>query len=307
MLSRNEYDNRPIQQQQSSLPLFPFEQQGYENKKDSNENYYSSIGKYSLSYVKRNKSFKSILKKFQNATINSHFDKVQYYVEKYGLLNETEHSLCGGRTCLMLSISRENYKLIEYFCQQEHINLDVKDNNGDTALHIACSLGNMKIIKTLINRGCDPFVKNNCGSTPLFNIVYHGFDKVCKSTLSLYQEKFGFVKTLQFVNSQDNEGKTALMYGAMGGKKSYNCVIVLLSWNADTEILDNHGWNSFTYASYHGNFDICQKLLARRKKKDDSSASEELVFNINNNHYLNNENSINDEVDDINLNRSTIV
>jgi len=178
----------------------------------------------------------------------------------------------------------------------------------------------------LINRGCDPFVKNNvrieilypevfiffhfvfyflyvtifnhniynfnnkCGSTPLFNVVYYGHDEVCESMLSLYQEKFGFAKTLDFINSQDNEDKTALMYGAMEGKKSFNCVMILLKWNADTEILDCHGWNAFTYASYHGNFDTCQELLAKSKNHDDPSASEELVFNINNgmNIYISN-------------------
>jgi len=100
--------------------------------------------------------------------------------------------------------------------------------------------------------------------------------------LSFYQKRFGYAKTLDFINSQDNEEKTALMYGAMEGKKSYNCVLVLLKWNADTEILDNHGWNAFTYASYHGNFDTCQILLARSKNPNEFSVSEELVFNANN-------------------------
>jgi len=121
MLSRNGYNNyEPIQQQQ---PQQPYEQQNYRHPNDVDENYYSSMRK---SPVKRNKSLKSLLKKFQNATIRGQFDKVQYYVEQYGLLNETEHSLHGGRTCLMLSISRDNYELIDYFCQQEHIDLDAK-------------------------------------------------------------------------------------------------------------------------------------------------------------------------------------
>jgi len=100
--------------------------------------------------------------------------------------------------------------------------------------------------------------------------------------LSLYQERFGFSKTLEYINCQDNDDKTALMYGAMEGKKSYNCVLVLLKWNADANILDSHGWNAFTYASYHGNFETCQVLLSKTKGLEDPSGSEELVFNINN-------------------------
>ncbi|KAL6589236.1 ankyrin [Neocallimastix californiae] len=140
----------------------------------------------------------------------------------------------------------------------------------------------MKIIETLIERGCNPFIKNNCGCTALFNVVYYGFDKVCDEMLALYKEKFGLSKTLEYINSQDNEDKTALMYGAKEGKKSYNCVLILLKWNADTKILDNHGWNAFTYASYHGNFETCQVLLSQTKDFEEPSVSEELDFNISN-------------------------
>ncbi|ORX77504.1 ankyrin [Anaeromyces robustus] len=278
MLSRNDYNSNSKQQQQQQQ-LQP----------NYNEEYYTPVRRIPSSNIKRNKSFKSILKKFQSATIHGNFEKVRYYVESYGLLNETEHSLHGGRTCLMLSISRNNYEIIDYFCQNENIDLDVIDNNGDTALHIACSLGDMRIIELLINKGCNPFIRNHCGCTPLFNVVYYGFDVVCDEMLSLYQEKFGFAKTLEYINTQDNEEKTALMYGAMEGKKSYNCVLVLIKWNADTELLDSHGWNAFTYASYHGNFETCQVLLSNNKNMDDPSASEELVFNVvNNDDYDNN-------------------
>ncbi|KAG4107022.1 ankyrin repeat-containing domain protein, partial [Neocallimastix lanati (nom. inval.)] len=182
----------------------------------------------------------------------------------------------------MLSITKDNYEMIDYFLQLANIDLDARDNNGDTALHIACSLGDMKIIETLIERGCNPFIKNNCGCTALFNVVYYGFDKVCDEMLALYKEKFGLSKTLEYINSQDNEDKTALMYGAKEGKKSYNCVLILLKWNADTKILDNHGWNAFTYASYHGNFETCQVLLSQTKDFEEPSVSEELDFNISN-------------------------
>ncbi|OUM67144.1 hypothetical protein PIROE2DRAFT_5529, partial [Piromyces sp. E2] len=126
MLSRNGYNNyEPIQQHyQPHNQQQPYEQQDYRHQNDIGEDYYSSMRKSPSPHIKRSKSFKSLLKKFQNATIRGHFDKVQYYVEQYGLLNEREPSLHGGRTCLMLSISRDNYELVDYFCQQEHIDLN---------------------------------------------------------------------------------------------------------------------------------------------------------------------------------------
>lgn len=118
----------------------PFEQQFQQNYRYPNDNnnnnnnsrgYYTPIGRMPNSVVpiKRDKSFKNILKKLQNAIVHGNFNKVQYYVENYGILNETEHSLHGGRTCLMLSISKDNYEMIDYFLQHEDINLDVKGFN----------------------------------------------------------------------------------------------------------------------------------------------------------------------------------
>jgi len=128
MLNQNGYNYEPIQQ-----PQEPFEQnyqQNYKSQINNDENYYSEgVRQLPSPNIKRSKSFKNLLKKFQNATMHGNLEKVQFYVESYGLLNKTEHSLHGGRTCLMLSISKNNKKLISYFCQQPGIDLDARGNS----------------------------------------------------------------------------------------------------------------------------------------------------------------------------------
>jgi len=98
------------------------------NNNNDNREYYHPIGKIPspTSFLRRNKSFKSILKKLQNAILQGNFEKVQYFVENYGIVNETEHSLHGGRTGLMLSITKDNYEMIDYFLQLANIDLDAR-------------------------------------------------------------------------------------------------------------------------------------------------------------------------------------
>lgn len=66
--------------------------------------------------------------------------------------------------------------------------VNFQDENGDSALHLAC-LGktNPKIMELLLQNGADPNLKNNQGNTPLHNLVLAGeqkyvFDKFKKST-----------------------------------------------------------------------------------------------------------------------------
>jgi len=130
MLSQNGYNDYVRQSQEPFQQQQPY-QQNFNLQNVNNGNYYSTgiiQEQTHSSNIQRNKSYKNLLKKFQNETIKGNLDKVQYYVENYGLLNETEHSLHGGRTCLMLSISKNNFEIISYFCQQPNIDLNARGN-----------------------------------------------------------------------------------------------------------------------------------------------------------------------------------
>lgn len=45
--------------------------------------------------------------------------------------------------------------------------IDAKDNGGCTALHDACYLRHINSIKILIDRGANPYEKDNNGKTPI--------------------------------------------------------------------------------------------------------------------------------------------
>jgi ankyrin repeat protein len=52
--------------------------------------------------------------------------------------------------------------------------LDARDNAGRTAFHVACSRGNLDMIKLLLEAGSDPNTVDNQGFTPLHTATQEG-------------------------------------------------------------------------------------------------------------------------------------
>lgn len=52
----------------------------------------------------------------------------------------------------------------------------LQDQNviAKNVLHVACETGNLKLVKSLIECGCDKEVKNNYGDTPLIAATMYG-------------------------------------------------------------------------------------------------------------------------------------
>ena len=60
----------------------------------------------------------------------------------------------------------------------ELVNLDIKDKNGDTALHIACNQLNEEVIKELIENGANLNIRNKDGDTAL-NVLLKKYKGSC--------------------------------------------------------------------------------------------------------------------------------
>lgn len=54
----------------------------------------------------------------------------------------------------------------EYILAAGSVDLDLKDNEGQTPLHLATSYGNTRIVRRLLLKGANRYIKNNENKTP---------------------------------------------------------------------------------------------------------------------------------------------
>ena len=71
-----------------------------------------------------------------------------------------------GKTILHIAIEN-NYEDIVKFLIQNKADVNIKDNDGNTPLHLAVKNGNDFIVKLLLKAGAKKDIKNNEGKTPL--------------------------------------------------------------------------------------------------------------------------------------------
>ena len=66
---------------------------------------------------------------------------------------------------------------------KKNININYKDENGNTALHYACDKGNLKIVEILLDSNCDTNIKNINKQTPLYLSAKRGYFDISKKLI----------------------------------------------------------------------------------------------------------------------------
>lgn len=79
-------------------------------------------------------------------------------------------------------------KAKSYFTDQADINM--VDENGDTALHVAARMNEGDLVTFLVVKGADTELKNNDGETPLHSAIHHDAYEAARSLTSLGADIF---------------------------------------------------------------------------------------------------------------------
>jgi ankyrin repeat protein len=117
--------------------------------------------------------------------------------------------------------------VVKYLVELQNVNIDLQDNDGESALYQAASVGHAGVVDILINANANVESRNKENITPLIVAAYNGHDGVCRVLID-----HGFTK----VNFQDNSYKTALSLASYEGH--INVVKVLLARGANIHITD---------------------------------------------------------------------
>ncbi|ELT91296.1 hypothetical protein CAPTEDRAFT_145619, partial [Capitella teleta] len=129
---------------------------------------------------------------------------------------------------------------------------DVNKQNkyGASPLHLSAALGDIEIVKILLDAGADPNIKDNEAWSPLHYVsASEMFD-----ALDFMLEQSGD----ECLNARDKDGSTPLHYAASVGRMK-SCEI-LLKHGCKKSIRDNHGRTACDLAMLFGYVDVVELL-----------------------------------------------
>ncbi|RUS17593.1 chitin synthase-domain-containing protein [Endogone sp. FLAS-F59071] len=164
-----------------------------------------------------------------------------------------------GRTPLMTAAAEGAIQIVGYLCGIPGINLDLKDSDGESAIHHAAATGWVEVVDLLMRAGASIETENKVGTpififkqklTPLVVAAYNGHSDVCARLLDVGHAE---------INHRDSTGKTAIILAAYEGHTA--CVDVLIQRGVDIDAQDQYGWTALMLAAYSGRMECSQLLV----------------------------------------------
>lgn len=158
---------------------------------------------------------------------------------------------------LLHRVAHKNYTQIAMTCMDlgESPDIDMKDQEGSTPLHMAAMHGQKDVAYFLLEQGAQVESQNKAGMTPLHMASRSGSAEV--AMLLLQQSKLQ--KEAKHIDSTDKEGATPLHTAADHGKKKV--AQVLLDKRAQVQLRNNDGMTPLHVATRRGHTDVASLLL----------------------------------------------
>lgn len=145
----------------------------------------------------------------------------------------------GGGSVDSVNVSKAQQQQQALQVQQQHPFIALPDSQGNTALHLAASRGNIKLVAFLVNNfNADLREQNKKGQTALHRIVARGDSNAVEEVLVMARKRFPN-EVKKFVNCVDTNGDTALHYASMEENREIG--EFLLRNSADRNIKNKNG------------------------------------------------------------------
>ena len=153
-----------------------------------------------------------------------------------------------GMTALMYAIENYHIEIVEALLNA-NADPNIQKEDGWTALMSACLNDNAEVVDVLLKGGADPNIQDKDGWTALMSACRNDHSKVVEVLL----------KGGANPNIQEKDGGTALMSSCRNGH--FNVVEVLLKGDADPDIQEKDGWTALMAACQKGHLKVVEVLL----------------------------------------------
>ena len=162
-----------------------------------------------------------------------------------------DHTNEEGKTALMLACERGHEDIVHSLLSAG-ANVNIQDNNGWTALMIASEHNRISIIHLLLQANANPHLKKSNGSNALVTASCHGYCDVVQLLISKGVDP----------NIQRKDGRNAFMFACLKGHTQI--VELLLKEKVDPNVQEKDGVNAFMFACLKGHTQIVELLLKEK-------------------------------------------
>uniref|UniRef100_A0A1X7V054 CARD domain-containing protein n=1 Tax=Amphimedon queenslandica TaxID=400682 RepID=A0A1X7V054_AMPQE len=163
------------------------------------------------------------------------------YINGHPVLIEDENMNFTFELALLEAVTAGNNEAVEFLLQLETVNIDHTNEEGKTALMLACERGHEDIVHSLLSAGANVNIQDNKGWTTLMMASKHNHISIIHMLLQANANPHLKTSSGSKVdpNVQNKDGVTALMLASANGH--YEVVKLLLEWEADPNINSNKG------------------------------------------------------------------
>lgn len=185
-----------------------------------------------------------------SSKIISNLKEIKYKVDNEGKIAEFIYEACKGNTERLNSYLKKG------------MNINVQNEDGETALMSACSFNNIENIKFLLKNGSNVQMKDNKGKTALFHACRAGYGRIVGFKIDNYIPSINLLLDAgSDINEQDTSGKTVLMFSTYSGYA--DLVEFIINKNPKINIQTNNGESALILllGSNHGSNEEKQKIL----------------------------------------------
>jgi ankyrin repeat protein len=190
------------------------------------------------------------------ATLNNDLSSVQAMLKTDCDVHETDRQ---GNSALLVATTEKVDKIVKILLERPEINVNLQNNNGETALILAAAkrdrdARNTSIVEILVERPeINVNLQNNNGETALSLAAANKQTEILNTLLK---------KTGINVNLQNKKGQTALIWAASSGNRD---IVQALLRRPEINVnhRDRYGYTALDFAIHKGNREILPLLLDR--------------------------------------------